>query len=133
MKHLKVVTWCRWKVQDPYDKRFLVNYTASVLKPSFETPVPCISMSIVTAAGRVFVRFRCLEDLRQVFVVPSEYIERLQEGYATAIVEANKLQTHLKTMMKSGDLAPGSYVVRTDTGEIVAEAERIIKEGDYDR
>jgi len=130
MKHLKVVTWARWKVADPYDDRYYINFTASILKPTFEAPVPCASMSVVTAAGRVFTRFKNLADLRALFVVPDEYIGRLEEGYREAVRETTRIQTHLKMMMKAGGLEPGSFVVRTDTGEILAQAERILKEHD---
>ncbi len=84
-------------------------------------------MSISNAKSKVFIRFASLQALIGVFVVPGEYLERLKDSYNIALREADNLQFQLKTVMKMGDIAPGGQIVRTDTGEVIAEAERILK------
>lgn len=128
MKHLQVITWCRWKLPDPYTKENFTLFTASVLKPSFEFPLASVSMSIVKGRYKVFLRLPSLKDLSGVFVIPEEYQERLRKAYQQALAEAETIQKHQKALYKMQGLAPGSNVVRTDTGEVIAEAERILKE-----
>jgi len=127
MNHLRVITWCRWKLPDPYTKENFTIFTASVLKPSFEYPIASVSMSIVKGRYKVFLRLPSLKDLASVFVIPTEYQDRLRTAYQQALSEAGPIQSHQKALYKMQGLAPGSNVVRTDTGEIIAEAERIIK------
>jgi len=129
LKHLLVITWARWKFYDSYDKRYFTTFTASVLKPSFEYPVASVTMSVVNAAGRVFMRFATIENLRSLFIIPNEYAERLEEAYRKAIFEAQTIQDKQKALYKMSGLLPGSKIVRTDTGEIIAEAEDILREG----
>jgi hypothetical protein len=127
-RFIKQITWARWKLVDPYMDKYWTNFTLSVAKPSFEYPAPTVLMSIVNGGGRTFMRFRSLDDLRAVFVVPAEYTGRLSDAWTQAVAEANTIQKQLKAIMHVSDLSPGSQIVRTDTGEIIAEAERIIKD-----
>lgn len=129
MKHLKAITWGRWKSYDPYDSRYFTVFTVSVLRPSFEFPVACVSLAVSNGGGKVFQRFASLTDLRKIIVVPVEYIERLTEGYAQALQEARKITDKQQSLYKMNNLEPGSQVVRTDTGEIIAEAEKILDGG----
>lgn len=126
MRRLKVITWARWKIIDPIDNRFYTTFTVSVLKPSSEYPITSVAMSIVTSTGRLFMRFASLDALQQVFVVPSEYRQRLMDGCVTARQQAQVIIEQQKTMHRLADLAPGAQVIRTDTGEVIAEAERIL-------
>ncbi len=126
-KFLKAITWARWKYFDPYEPKYFTVFTASVMKPSFEYPVACVSLSVSNGCGKVFCRFASLVDLRKCLVVPDEYIERLNEGYAQAVAESQAIAAKQQTLFRISNLQPGSQVVRTDTGEIVAEAERIIE------
>ena len=128
MNHLRVITWARWKLPDPYTKENFTIFTASVLKPSFEFPIASVSMSIVKGRYKVFLRLPSLKDLAGIFIVPEQYQERLHRAYGQALEEAETIQKHQKTLYKMQGLAPGSHVVRTDTGEIIAEAERIIRD-----
>ena len=113
------------------DGRHYVVVTASVVHPSFEYPLVCLVLSLVSGKGRILQRFTSLDALKSFICVPEEYIDRLVDGCSKARVEVDEIQTKLKTLMRISNLAPGSQVVRTDTGEIVAEAENIIKEKQY--
>jgi len=130
-KFLKVITWARWKVMSSLEAKYYTVFTVSVFKPSWEFPIACVAMSQRSGINKSFMRFLTLESLQEVFVIPEIYKERLIEGYAQAVQEAREIQTKQKTLWKMSDMAPGTHVVRTDTGEIIAEAERIIR-GDND-
>jgi CHASE3 domain sensor protein len=84
-------------------------------------------MSIVNGGGRTFLRFASLLDLYKIFVIPEEYRERLSKGYEQAITESREIRAKQQALYKMSNLQPGSQVVRTDTGEVIAEAERIIR------
>jgi hypothetical protein len=103
-------------------------FTASVLKPDYEHPVPVVAMSVVKGRDRVFIKFPTLDALHKLFVVPEIYIERLATGWMQAVEEAAIIQKQLKTLMQLSKLAPGSQVVRTDTGEVIAEVESFLKD-----
>ena len=127
-KFLKVITWARWKVVSLLDAKYYTVFTISVFKPSWEFPVACVAMSQRSGISKSFMRFPTLESLQEVFVIPEVYKDRLMEGYAQAVREAREIQAKQKALWKMSDMAPGTHVIRTDTGEIIAEAERIIRE-----
>jgi len=129
MKHLRVITWCRWKIGDPFDDRFYSIFTASVLKPSWEYPIASVAMSIVKGNHKLFMRIATLESLYSVFVIPEVYRERLSVAWGEAVTDACNIRDKQRLLHNIGNLEPGSAVVRTDTGEIIAEAERIMRDG----
>lgn len=126
-RHLHVITWARWKVTDPFSDKYYSIFTASILKPTWQYPIACATMAISKGRQKVFMRLP-YEALKEVFVIPQEYQERLEEGYQQAQTEALEIQKQQKALWKMSNLANGSHVVRTDTGEIIAEAERIMRE-----
>ena len=128
MKHLKVITWARWRVNDSYAREFYTVFTASVLKPNFEYPLATVSMSIVKGSRRMFLTFANLDGLKAVFVVPVAYLDRLESAYTEAIRETEAIIAKQQTLHKMANLAPGGQIVRTDTGEVIAEAERYLRE-----
>jgi len=127
-KQLKVITWARWTVSDPFSPEFYTIFTASILKPSWEFPIACASMSIRKGRNKVFLRMP-YEALRDTFVIPDVYISRLAVAYHEAEMQAHNIIEQQKAYHKMSGLAPGSSIVRTDTGEIIAEAQRILAEG----
>ena len=126
-KYVKQITWARWSLADPYQPKYTVNFTASVARPTFEYPTPVVMMSVVNGGGRVFMRFKTLEALYSVFVVPEAYRGRLEDGMKEAEAEGQKIQAHFRLMMKADESAPGGQIVRTDTGEIITQAEDILR------
>ncbi len=85
-----------------------------------------MSISINNTHNKIFMRFRSLVALQQVFVVPAEYIARLSAAHEQAIEQSNHIQERVRLMCKLSNVPPGTQLVRTDTGEIIAEAERIL-------
>ena len=127
-RYIKQITWARWRYQDSNGTKFFTNFTVSIPRPSFEFPAAFAMMSVVGGRGKALIRFTSLEAVRQLFVIPVEYLERLEEGYLTALEEAEKIQTQLKAIMKMRSLRDGDKIVNTGTGEILAEAEQILQE-----
>jgi len=128
MRHLNVITWARWTVQDAYDDRYYTVFTCSILKPSYEYPVASVAMSITNAKGRVFIRYASLEALKTTFVIPQEYHQRLHDGYAQASTLAADIRRHQRTLYKLQDLSPDTQIIRTDTGEIINDVERFLQD-----
>ncbi len=129
MKHLKVLARARWEKVDCFDTRYRTIYTVSVLKPSFEYPVACVSWSEVKGNYRIFDRFMALEDIQQFHVIPEEYLERLHLAYGEALRQAEAIRKQQSVYHEVAKLQPGTKLVRTDTGEIIADVERFLKEG----
>ena len=131
MKQIKVITWARWTHLDPYavtkeGTQYKTTYTASVLKPSYEFPVPCVSMSVVSTTGKIFQRFVNVPDLQRYFMIPEEFIPRLFKGYALAVEDATKLQLH-QSFLRAAASMTNPMLVDGQTGELIAEAEAILK------
>lgn len=129
MKHLQVITWARWNVNDPLEPEYYTVFTASILKPSWEYPFPCASMAIRKGKNKLFMRMS-YQALINTFRIPVEYLDRLNSGYREALNLATSIQEKQRQLHKLNSLPPGTQLVRTDTGEIIAEAERILREAD---
>jgi len=127
MKHLLAVTWARWTVQDPIDEEHYTIFTASILKPSWEYPIVCASMAIRKGIKKIFIRLS-YGGLLATFVIPDEYRERLDLGYKEALSIAEYIQSKQRALHRLSNIPPGAKVIRTDTGEIIAEVEQYLKE-----
>jgi len=85
-------------------------------------------MSCTNNSGKVFIRFRSLAELKTVFVIPEEYISRIETGYRQAIVESERIQAQIKAMVEVQKLPPGTKLVRSDTGEVLQDVEMYLKD-----
>ena len=125
--NFKSITWASWKTTDSLDPEHFTIFTAFILKPSWEYPVASAAMTIRRGTKKILLRMS-YESLRTLFNVPEEYRERLDAGHRQAIAQMKDIIKQQKVYHKTADLSPGSCIVRTDTGEIIAEAERIMRE-----
>jgi len=121
---LNQITWARWRVIDPYNDKYYNVFTVSIPQPSYQYPCAAVLLSIASGKNKVLLRFGSLDELREIFITPDDYRERLELGYRMAIEQRDKIQRHLKTFIAL-ETAKGA-VVDTGTGEILAEAERIV-------
>ena len=128
MRRLKQITWARWVIHDSYQTEFFTVFTATIPHPSYEFPIPCAMMSCTNNSGKVFIRFRSLAELKTVFVIPEEYISRIETGYRQAIVESERIQAQIKAMVEVQKLPPGTKLVRSDTGEVLQDVEMYLKD-----
>ncbi len=120
------LAWYRWTLKDCYSPKFWTAFTIGVYAPSRDRPVVAVLFSIANGGGKVFMRFRSMAELQQYFILPNDKqaIDRLLQ----AEVEAGKLADQFEADMKLIlDAKHRRQLIDADTGEIVAEAERIIK------
>lgn len=127
--HLRRLTWCKWERKDSYDKEKYTTFHISIYSPTWERPYVTLLISISNGGGRVFFRAASVADLQSVLIVPGHYLERLMEAEQEALRIADQVGRDMRLALQARNLAPGSCVVRTDTGEIIAEAERILGGG----
>ena len=129
MSNFKSITWASWKMVDSFDPEHFTLFTAFILKPSWEYPVACAALTIRKGTKKILLRMS-YDSLCKTIIIPEEYRERLATAHLEALRQAKALRDYQKKIHKMSDLQPGSHVIRTDTGEIIAEAERIIREND---
>ena len=126
---LTKLAYFTYKIRDPYNKEFYTTLEAFVPKPDAQYPLPCILVSIRNGHQRLFFRVSSVKELLLSFKVPKSARERLSNALMTANHEADRIEQDYKLLFAKRQLAPGGSIVRTDTGEIIAEAERILKKG----
>lgn len=128
----KMVQWlavASKKVKDGFKDKSYTWRMVMVPKPTIASPLPCILVSIRNGHSKLFFRVRSLEDYYQAFRLTTEEEEKIRLALVEANIEADKIEQGMRVIFEMRNLAPGSSIVRTDTGEIIAEAERIIQEG----
>ena len=127
--NFKSITWASWKAVDTFDHNHFTIFTAFILKPSWEYPIASAAMTIRRGTKKILLRMS-YDSLKKLFIIPGEYHERLDDGHLHAVAQMKDIIKQQKVYHKTADLSPGSCIVRTDTGEIIAEAERIIRENE---
>ena len=127
-RNSKCLAYYRREIRDPYDDRYWTAITCSILEPTAEWPVPSVHISVANARGKVLFRVHDVDEATRIVRLPTKAKARLQTAFRNASVMADRIEADMKLMFARRQLAPGSHIVRTDTGEIVAEAERILKE-----
>jgi len=128
----KIVNWLAqtWrKIYDPYNSKGYTRLTLLVPKPTTEDPLPCILVSIRNGHSKLFFRVSSIAEYKSAFELATEEEERIQEALIQAHKEADKIVNDMKLLIRKNRLPDGVKWVQTDTGEIIAEAERILKEG----
>jgi len=120
------LTWAEWKTIDPFDQTKYTTFYLSVYEPTWERPYASILLRMSNGSGSAFCRFATIEALNQVFVMPCSFQERVETAMRKANLIADDISNDMRLAMNRRQLAQGGQIIRTDTGEILAEAERII-------
>lgn len=128
-RHRNRITWAKWRVFDPFDRERYMTFYVSVYEPTWEMPYASLLIRATSGNGSMFHRFASVDDLLKVYVVPEGYVERLREAIIKAEKIADDIHKDMRLAMNRRQLAKGGQIVRTDTGEILAEAERILSDG----
>ena len=123
----KRLTWYRWEWRDPYRKELWTAATVSVYEPTYEMPFVSFLISIANGGGRVLMRCCSLAEAQSRVVIPDKAIERLSLAETRARIILDDIKRDLRAIADIRSLSPGSQIVRTDTGEVIAEAERILR------
>ncbi len=125
-KNLKRLSWYRREVRDPYQPQYYTAITCSVYAPTMERPYASVLISIANAGGRVLLRVTDIEAAQRVIWLPLEAIGRLTAAVIKANEQADQVEQDMRVIFERRRLPAGAGLARTDTGEIVAEAERIL-------
>lgn len=124
------LTYYRWEWHDPYHSEFWTACTVSIYAPTYEMPFVSVLVSFANGKGRVFMRTKTLDSLPFGIVLPSEGRERLERALTQAQVILNGINDNLRLVMGAQNLEPGARVIRTDTGEVIRQAEEILGLGE---
>ena len=127
-KSLVKLAYFTRRIADPYNKGFYTTFEVFVPKPTLETPLPCILIAIRNGYQRLFFRVSSLKEISSSFRIPQSAKGRLAMALVEANHEADKIEQDYKLLFAKRQLSPGSQIIRTDTGEVIAEAERILRE-----
>ena len=119
----KRLTWYRWEHRDPMAKEKWTAWTVSIYAPTYERNHVSVLLSIANGGGRCLTTYGSLEALYGRVVVPVEGRERLERGITQAEAILGQIRRDLRLLAVPDSLPPGAHLVRTDTGEIVREAE----------
>lgn len=121
--------WWREEVHDPYNPEYWTAINVSVMSPMMEKPYVSVLISFSNANGRVTMRVRDIKEASEVVVIPIEDAMRLESAVIKGNKIADEIEKDYKLIFERRKLPPGVSLIRTDTGEIISEAEKILREG----
>ena len=127
-KFLQKLTWFERKIKDPYNPEAYAALELFVPKPTRDHPYPCILVSIRNGHDKLFFRVANVEEYLKAVSISRFTRAKLKNGLISANIEADEIEKDMRLIMQRRRLPEGARIVRTDTGEVIAEAERIIKE-----
>ncbi len=125
-RHLRRITWASWKLTDAFDGGKYSTFYVSVYEPTWERPFANILFRITNGGGSVFMRFMSVDDLREKFVIPECYIERLEDAMVSAGEMADRIEGDMRLALKIKGLK-GQTVTVTPEGDLIAEVERVLR------
>ncbi len=124
--YIQKLAWVRKKIVDPYNPKAWLDLELFVPKPTRDNPLPCILVSVRNGHSKLFFRLQDVSDFVKGFSLTRRMKERLKLGLVQANAEADEIEKDLRLLMARRK-HPASTLVDTDTGEVIAEAERILK------
>ena len=113
---------------DPYAPKYSTRLEVFVPKPTEEVPLPCVLVSIRNGHQKLFFRAESLTALKAIFKIPKDARLRIESALITANIEADKIEQRNKAMFELRRLPPGIKLVRSDTGEVLEDVEKYLKE-----
>jgi len=117
------------KIRDGYAAKSYTWRMVMVPRPSLQAPLPCILITLSNGHKKIMLRVRSLEEYYEAFRLTVEEEEKIRLALAEANREANQIETDMRLLFEKRRMSPGEKWVNPETGEVIAEAERIIKEG----
>lgn len=119
------IAYARWEWADPYQSNLWTACTVSVYRPSYDYPHVSVLVAIANGGGKCFMRCKSLAEAQTRVVIPKQYLDRLHLAETQAISEMVTINDDIRLLREAR--RPGARIVNTDTGEILADAERIIR------
>ena len=126
-KSLIKLAYFKKQIADPYNANFYTVIEVFVPKPTAEKPYPCLLVAIRNGHQKLFFRVASIKELHSTFSIPKSAKLRLAMALVEANHEADRIEQDYKLLFARRHLAEGGQIVRTDTGEVIAEAERILR------
>lgn len=113
----------RKKVPDPYTPKFYTAIEFFIPQPNFNSPFPCILVSIKNAKFKMFFRIRQLDELEDIFSIPGEEKAKAVDAIAKAEKQASDIEKVLRDTLRQKSLSDAileaKQVVDQETGEIL--------------
>ena len=112
------------KIRDAYDTKAYTWRMVLVPKPTFQSPLPGILVSLRNGHKKILLRVKSLEDYDRAFTLTAEEREKIRLALFEANREADRIEDDFRHLAEKRRQSSDA-----DTGEVMAEAERIIREG----
>ena len=116
------------KLKDCYNPKAYTTLSVLVPRPTQSNPLPCILVSLRNGHSKLFFRVENLEAYYRFFELSQETENKLIESIKEANVEADRLESDARLIFQKRHLPEGAKIIQTDTGEVLAEAEKILRE-----
>jgi hypothetical protein len=124
----KRLAYYRWEDPDPFKKEQWTAWTVSVYAPTYDRPYVSVLLSVANGGGKCLTRYASLEAIKVRVNIPKDGVERLELALTRAIEIERQVRADLLLLDHSHSLPEGGQIIRTDTGQVIAEAEKILKE-----
>lgn len=124
----KRLAYYRWEWPDSIRKDMWTACVVSVYQPSYDLPFVSVLISISNGGGKVLMRTGTVEEAARRTGMPQEAMERLRLAETRAHEILNEIKENLRIIAGARSLSPEASLVRTDTGEVLKQAEKIIQE-----
>jgi hypothetical protein len=125
-KFVKWLSVASKKIKDSYNPKSYTWRMVLVPKPTVEQPYPCILVTLSNGFSKVLLRVTSLEEYDAAFTLSVEERAKIEQALKDANSEADRIEEDMRLLMAKRSLAAGAKIVNTGTGEVLAEAERIV-------
>ncbi len=127
-RFLRMLALVSKKLHDPYTPKAYVWRMLFVPKPTQEAPFPCILLTLSNGHSKIMIRFDSLEQYDQAFRLLDEDRANINNALMEANQEADRIEEDIRLVLQKRHLPAGAKIVNTSTGEVLAEAEQILKQ-----
>jgi hypothetical protein len=125
-RFLRLLTMVSKKLHDAYSPKSYTWRMVMVPKPTTEAPYPCILLSLSNGHNKILLRVADLKQYEEVFTLSDEEKASINKALSEANAEADRIEEDMRLLMSKRNLQAGAKIVNTGTGEILAEAEKIL-------
>jgi hypothetical protein len=127
-KFIKWIAVIKKKLHDPYSPKNYAWMSFLVPPPTPELPYACALVTISTGKSKIMIRFNSVAALKSVFTLTADEESRLVIAFNRANFNADKIEEDMRILFQKRHLRDGAQWIQTDTGEVIAQAERIQQE-----
>lgn len=128
-KFIKWLAVASKKVKDAYNPKSYTWRMVLVPKPTAEDPYPCILITLSNGHNKILLRVTDLAEYDNAFNLSQEERSKIAQALSEATIEADRLEEDNRLIYQKRHLPAGAKIVNTGTGEILAEAEKVLRDG----